>query len=74
MPTCRRQSAIPPFLSLNTVWCSNVLVLRTHVTMRRHTDDTPMMEMGDVMLSSSDDGRHEIMVINSAAQIRDVGG
>ena len=31
--------------------------MRTHVTMRSHTDDTPMMEMGDVTLSSSDDGR-----------------
>ena len=25
-----------PFLSLNTVWCSTVLVMRRHVTMRRH--------------------------------------
>ena len=47
---------IPPFLSLN--WCgtlsSTVLVMRMHVTVRRHVDDCLVMldpsEMGDVML------------------------
>ena len=33
---------ISPFLSLNTVWCSTVLVMRWHVTMRRHADDSLM--------------------------------
>ena len=44
---------IPP-LSLNTVWCSAVLVMRTQATMRRHADDSLMMlhtsEMRDVMV------------------------
>ena len=33
---------IPPFLSLNTVWCPTVLVMRRHVTMRRHANDSLM--------------------------------
>ena len=33
---------IPPVLSLNTVWCSTVLVMRRHVTMRRHANDSHM--------------------------------
>ena len=33
---------VPPFLSLNTVWCSTVLVMRRHVIMRRHADDSFM--------------------------------
>ena len=48
--------SVPPFLSPS--WCgtlcSTVLVMRTHVTMRRHAYDSPMMlytsEMGDVMI------------------------
>ena len=79
---------IPPFLSLNTVWCSTVLVMRTHVTMRRHADDSLMMlhtsEMRDVMvdLPMTEDSQLsdlspvmiEIMGTPSSAQIRDVGG
>ena len=39
---------IPPFLSLNTVWCSAVLVMRTHVTMRGHADDSQdVVNIGD---------------------------